>query len=339
MTPTRATKQSVALAVGCLALVAACSSGGHRATTTSARHAATTTPTTTPRPTSTRRRRTTVTTTTAAPPTTVPPTSSAPPPTAPPPPATAPPGTAAPAPVTTPGTWSPVHTSGAGTVMWLTTISADGVPFTVAKLDGSRVHLSVHAGGAIPGYALPTTVAAFNGGFSYDTGQSGYRDPGTQLGVFNNGMAAIVGYTDGRTVLGQWGRDVPAPGRTVSWARSNLTLLVDGGAPTPQAGNDGNWGTPLSSIGPNTARTALGVDASGNWLFAVATSTHSWSLAHAMVAAGAVRAMELDINPWWPLLYSFAAGHDTALYNNPNHPGTSPYVTGYDRDFFLAQVG
>jgi hypothetical protein len=49
--------------------------------------------------------------------------------------------------------------------------------------------------------------------------------------------------------------------------------------------------------------------------------------------------MELDINPWWPLLYSFAAGHDTALYNNPNHPGTSPYVTGYDRDFFLAQVG
>ncbi|HEY7939144.1 MAG TPA: hypothetical protein VID05_04880, partial [Acidimicrobiales bacterium] len=264
MTPTRAAKQSVALAAGCLALVAACSSGSHRASTTTTRHAATTTPSTTPRPTSTKRRRTTVTTTTAAaPPTTVPPASSAPPPTAPPPPATAPPGTAAPAPVTTPGTWSPVHTSGSGTVMWLTTIYADGVPFTVAKLDGRRVHLSVHASGAIPGYALPTTVAAFNGGFSYDTGQSGYRDPSTQLGVFNNGMAAIVGYTDGGTVLGQWGRDVPAPGRTVSWARSNLTLLVDGGAPTPQAGSDGSWGTPLSSIGYNTARTALGVDASG----------------------------------------------------------------------------
>jgi hypothetical protein len=223
--------------------------------------------------------------------------------------------------------------------MWLTTIYADGVPFTVARLDGRRVHLSIHASGAIPGYALPTAVAAFNGGFSYDTGQSGYRDPSTQLGVFGNGMAAIVGYTDGGTALGQWGRDVPAAGRTVSWARSNLSLLVDGGAPTPQAGSDGNWGTPLSSVGPNTARTALGVDAAGNWLFAVAGACHAWSLAHALVAAGAVRAMELDINPWWPLLYSFLDGHDTALYANPNHPGTSPYVTGYDRDFFLAQVG
>ena len=179
---------------------------------------------------------------------------------------------------------------------------------------------------------------SFNGGFDFTTGDaaiSGIRGPDGTFGTLNAGMAAVVGYADGGFALGQWGRDVPAGGRQLAWARTNVQLLVDGGHPTAAVGDVNQWGVPLNTVGPNTARSALGIDGSGNLLYAASMATYPGPLADALVAMGAQRAMELDINPWWVRSFAYPNGQSTSLFNNPNGSG-DVFSSGWSRDFFVA---
>lgn len=190
-------------------------------------------------------------------------------------------------------------------------------------------HLKFYPSGAMTPSDSANAIAAFNGGFNP-------ADAGGQTSFSGvPGMAAVVGYTDGTFGLGQWGRDVPNAGKQVAWARSNLSLLVDGGAATPETGNPGLWGTPLSSIGMYTARSALGVDRDGNLLYVGTGASYPAELAQAIVAGGAVRAMELDINPWWVRAFVYPGGQSIELTQNPNEPGDH-FRGGWNRDFFVA---
>ena len=177
-------------------------------------------------------------------------------------------------------------------------------------------------------------ILSFNGAFNPGDagGQTGFNGgPGT----VSNGMAAAVGYTDGGFAVGQWGRDVPAGGRSVHWARTNLTLLVDGGQPTPASGDPNQWGTPLNTIGMNTARSAMGVDGDGNLLYVASMATLPGPLAQVMASVGAQRAMELDINPWWVCAFAYSGGGTNNLVQNGNRPA-DVFASGWNRDFFVA---
>jgi Tetratricopeptide repeat len=65
---------------------------------------------------------------------------------------------------------------------------------------------------------------------------------------------------------------------------------------SPNAGDVSAWGATLGG-GDLTARSAVCIDARGNILYADSMSALPSDLANALVSAGAVTAMELDINP------------------------------------------
>lgn len=317
-------------------LLAACGSGTSPAahprlttTTTTTTSIVTTTSSTLPTTTTTTAPPETTTTlspTTVAPDTTLSPeTTTAPPP--PPPAAPAPPGL-----LPAGFDWQLAASAADGRpIMWNATYGNIALAF----FDRSAVRMDLQPGGAIAPDRLPNVISAFNGGFKLG-GESGMLLGGAQSGVIADGMAAVVGYADGGFDIGQWGRDVPAPGRAVQWARSNLQLLVDGGQPSPDAGNPAAWGAVLKSIGWRTARSALGVTSTGNLVWVGAMRILPSTLADTLAAAGAVRAIQLDINPWWVMLFSFDAGQPWPLVPGQLH-AASTYIDGWSRDFFTVE--
>jgi hypothetical protein len=211
----------------------------------------------------------------------------------------------------------------------------DRADVAVAYIDHRSVRLVLHNGGAIPPDTLGNVAAAFNGAFKLG-GQSGMLLDGTQIGTVAEGMAAVVGYGDGGFDVGQWGRDVPSLNRPVLFARSNLELLVDGGAPSPAAANWGVWGAVLKGQGPHTARAAVGVTADGHLVWAGAMHVLPGTLAAVLIDAGVVRAMELDINPMWVAFFTFQAGEPTPMVPGQIRPATT-YIAGWNRDFFTVE--
>jgi hypothetical protein len=88
-------------------------------------------------------------------------------------------------------------------------------------------------------------------------------------------------------------------GPDVAFARQNLSLIVDNGQPAPDLNqNSPKWGATLGNK-VLVWRSAVGVTANGALLFAGGNDLSIVTLAHVMARAGAVRAMEFDINPGW----------------------------------------
>ena len=101
-----------------------------------------------------------------------------------------------------------------------------------------------------------------------------------------------------------WGRDND-PNKQVVALRQNLGMLVDGGAPTAAASNPGAWGASVAGVA--TARGGVGVDANGGLVWA-GGRVSPLDLANALIAAGVVRGMQLDINPDWVGFNSYDVG-------------------------------
>jgi hypothetical protein len=129
----------------------------------------------------------------------------------------------------------------------------------------------------------------------------------------------------------------------VAAVRQNLALMIDNGQLDPALDeNDANkWGATLG----NKAlvwRSGVGVDANGALIYAGGNSLSILSLARTLQAAGAVRAMELDINTDWVSAYTYV--NDPP--ENPGAPvvgiklggdmarGGDRYFQAGERDFF-----
>ena len=83
-------------------------------------------------------------------------------------------------------------------------------------------------------------------------------------------------------------------------------------------------------------RTGVGIDRRGNLICAAANYQTVITLAQILQRAGAVRAMQFDINPEWPTLitYSHQGGlGQTKVVPNGMQPATR-YLVPDDRDFF-----
>jgi hypothetical protein len=192
-------------------------------------------------------------------------------------------------------------------------------------------------GGQVAPEARGRLVAAFNGGFQMGDIRGGWYHDGRVLKSLVPGEASLVIYRDGRADVGMWGRDVDLTPDVVS-VRQNLVLLVDNRAPVPSAANPGAWGG--SVAGTATARSAVGVDANGALVLAQARVTPQ-GLADALVAAGAVRAMQLDINPDWTAFVLYDPLPDGSVgarrVMGTGGPG-GLYLSPYTRDFFAVVV-
>jgi hypothetical protein len=142
----------------------------------------------------------------------------------------------------------------------------------------------------IPPVQRSALVAAFNGGFRLEESRGGYYADGKLAKPLVAGAASFVIRTDGTATVGMWGRDA-ALGPDVAAVRQNLTLIVDGGAPVTNL-------PPLTSVNA-IWRSGVGVTANGALVYAGGNGLTARSLSQVLARAGAVRAMELDINTSW----------------------------------------
>jgi hypothetical protein len=191
----------------------------------------------------------------------------------------------------------------------------------IARIDPRLVRLRLEGGTRDPGPSWPSggqvgaadvasLVAAFNSGFRLDEARGGYYADGRAARPLVAGAASLVLRTDGTATVGEWGRDA-ALGPDVAAVRQNLSLIVDGRAPVPGLadGNNRRWG---STLGHEVLvwRSGIGVTGDGALVWVGGPGLSISTLASTLVAAGAVRAMELDINSAWVafFLYHHTAG-------------------------------
>lgn len=268
-------------------------------------------------------------------------------------------GLPAPAPV-------PVQAPGAlpGEGDWQTVVSVHGVPALreafvrpdarhtsyltgIAWMDPTLLRFELHPGTQVPGgtgwsqpplirpAARAGLVATFNSGFTMQDSRGGFWESGRQVGRLRPGAAALVINSAGRMDVVRWGS--APPGADLIAVRQNLDLLVDGGRLA--AGIDSNssarWGATLG----NRAfvwRSALGVTADGALVYVAGAALSTRTLGQLEVAAGAVRAMELDINPEWTSFMSYPQGSTTAPpkeLTSDEQSSPSRYLHTSTRDF------
>ena len=102
-----------------------------------------------------------------------------------------------------------------------------------------------------------------------------------------------------------WGRDLQM-GPNVAFARQNLSLIVDGGQVVPgiDSASNSKWGATLGNK-VLVWRSGVGVTADGALVYAGGNDLSAGSLARVLARAGAVRAMELDINSAWVDFFAY----------------------------------
>jgi len=216
----------------------------------------------------------------------------------------------------------------------------------LAWIDTNRTTLALNPGRLEPSVELPRgsmdvptaerpqLLATFNSGFKLSDSHGGFAVNGHTYAPMSDGQGTLVGYTNGRVDVLDWryGARVP-PG--VAFARQNLPLIVEEGKPNPNIANDAEWGATVGNA-VLVWRSAIGVDRHGNLIYAAGGDQTVGSLANVLIHAGAIRAMELDINSYWVTFISYGAPgaeDPNKLLEGMERPSTR-YLEPDDRDFF-----
>jgi len=186
----------------------------------------------------------------------------------------------------------------------------------------------------VPPVGRPRLLATFNSGFYEKDGAAGFYVDHLLYHPMIRGLATVVRYRDGTINVLAWTGGA-RPGAGVVMARQNLAPLVSGGRPTARTADNALWGVTLGGV-PAVWRTALGVTARGDLVYAAAPNQTSATLARIMVLLHCVRAMQLDINPEWPIFVTYAgpgAAGPALFVPNPHQiPGRFLYSS--TKDFF-----
>jgi hypothetical protein len=229
----------------------------------------------------------------------------------------------------------------------------------IAWMDTSLLSARLYSGSMSPGggpykYTAPVAptaasslVAAFNGGFKMSDAHGGYFTEGRMVRPLVRGAASLVIYADGAVTVGAWGSDVTMTPSVVA-VRQNLFPLVVDGSPSARASTR-TWrvwgGTCPCGAGQHGTdhqwRSGLGVTADGALVYVVGPQLTPVQVADLLARAGAVRGMELDINPSWPVFASFkptapgglaAPSNGASLVHTYLGPATF-FNPAYARDF------
>ncbi|MCU1363189.1 MAG: hypothetical protein JWM55_1017 [Acidimicrobiaceae bacterium] len=256
--------------------------------------------------------------------------------------------------------WTVASSSRRGVMVEYRNIRIGADTFRALLLDARTTLLRWHVGSTDPNHfaevprdAGPSidwssegpagVVAVFNGGFKQSAFAGGSMADGVTLVPPVRGLMTIALDAAGEWEMGTWGSvGFPTKGFRVISYRQNLSPLVLKGslAPAGAAADWRRWGSPLNRE-PLEPRSGLGVDMQGNLIYvATMKGVLQSQVGEALIAAGAVTGMQLDINPNWPILgASFSPLHaegsfPVQLPYSEHNP--SVYETGWTRDFFVA---
>lgn len=201
----------------------------------------------------------------------------------------------------------------------------------VAWMNQKAMSFQLHPGSQQPGGSFPTPddipagsrtnlMATWNGGFKVNPNDSlsGYYEDGTTVRALVSGKASEVFYKDGSLKIGAWGRDVTMTPQVAS-VRQNLSLLVDNGQ-VMSAGNSGSgtqWGLTVNNAF-FVPRSGVGITAKGDIVYVGGPDLSVETLAKLLKQAGAVNAMELDINADWTSFMYYTATSGNAADPTPN---------------------
>ena len=215
----------------------------------------------------------------------------------------------------------------------------------VAWIDSSRTSVQLYPGryeppnsASAPAMVPPALrsglLATFNSGFKLEDDNGGFAALGHIYAPLRDGQATLVAYRNGSVDVLSW-TGGPDPGPSVALARQNLPLIVDGGRPNPNLGDGPQWGATLGNA-VRVWRSGVGVDARGNLVYAAADQQTAQSLAQILQRAGAVRAMEFDINSEWVSFNFYAAwgGQEAQKLLPDMTRDATRYLSPDDRDFF-----
>jgi len=177
-------------------------------------------------------------------------------------------------------------------------------------------------------------LATFNGAFTYAAGLNGSSVDGRTNEPLRDGLATLIGYRDGRVDVATW-TGGPNAGPQVAFARQSLRLIIDNGRLNPALDTSDKWGYTLGGA-VRVWRTGVGIDRRGNLMYAAANYQTVITLAQLLKRAGAVRAMQFDINPEWPTLITYSHRGGLGLVKVlPNYQQpANRYLVPDDRDFF-----
>ena len=182
-------------------------------------------------------------------------------------------------------------------------------------------------------------LVTFNGGFKATHGHFGAMSDGITTLPPKDGLGTVAIYKDGTVRMGAWGTDIISSTEMTAW-RENGPLVVQDGKIDPKIYNNSpaDWGYTVNDVSP-TWRSGLGISADSQTLYYFAGPSLSMpALANTMLAAGAYRGIQLDINSYW-VHFVVIKPVGTKLIPEPLFPSTmnenvDRYLHPYTRDFF-----
>lgn len=249
------------------------------------------------------------------------------------------------------GVWQPIEKTGAGDAIVATFVRPDSQHTRylagVTCIRQDLAAFTLHPGTQVPGgsgWAQPPTIAGvgagrllatFNSGFLMADSHGGFWMDGKASGQLVKGQASMVFTSDGRLDVRSWEGGTPGVG--ISAVRQNLVLLVDNSQITPavQQADSGAFG---KTLGDTTFvwRSGIGIRADGSIVTVHGNALSVKTLAQLLQQAGAVRAMQLDINrDWTSYIYYRHAGsslHPKKLTSDQVRPAQR-YLQQSTRDF------
>jgi hypothetical protein len=248
------------------------------------------------------------------------------------------------------GVWHPAGRSVDGVpAIFTTSVRPDALHTSyvvgVAWMDTRLLRAQLYAGSEIPGggpypyeapispFASRSLDAAFNSGFRMQDANGGYYIDHKTIVPLHGGAASFVVYRDGSATIGAWGTQVKMSSDVAS-VRQNLDLIVNDGKPVPGliANDNSQWGATLGGA-YYVWRSGIGVTRSGALIYVGGPSLAITSLADLLVDAGAVRAMELDINTDW-VQFSSYMGRPNTIVTGSNGTSLLPSMVGTSWRFF-----
>jgi hypothetical protein len=195
----------------------------------------------------------------------------------------------------------------------------------------------VHGPGVVAARDVPNLAAAFNGGWKSVHGNYGMMVNGVQIAPPNPraDTATLAIHASGWVEVGAW-KTLQRASDVVSY-RQNCPLLIDNGSIAVTGHTTSTWGLSLLDE-MYVWRSGVGQTADGSLIYAAGNPISADELAVALKRAGAVNAMELDINSAWVHWLNYAPDTAGRVRATPLVPNMAyrrdQYLTPVERDFF-----
>ncbi len=222
-------------------------------------------------------------------------------------------------------------------------VELDATQLQVKMIPGSsepKPTTGLVGSGVIPAEDWPALVAAFNGGFAAMHGRFGMLVDRKVYLPARDGIATLAVYEDGSIRMGTWGKDLRQTPDMVSY-RQNCPPLIEHGVITAETGKLTLWGLSVANE-VYLYRSGLGVTAEGKLVYVAGKPLSAYTLARALQMAGAVYAMQLDVDEYHVvfLTYDVTAGKDGApavagqKLRADMHGYDNYFLAPYQLDFF-----